>query len=104
MNKIDPAGLTTITWPCVVISVITIPVIVNPATVGIAVGAAIILWPSSTAGPEDDMIPSPPYDPDDLIPTVEVPSEPMPKPDLSNTPESYRIKYEALIFSINAII
>lgn len=92
---IDPWGLQMAqSVPYVVVPALPViaPLIANPATIATAVGVAVILWPSELH--DEDMLPMPPYNPDDLIPTIEVSSEPMPTPDLSNTPEACRIKYE----------
>ena len=56
--------------------------------------AIVLFTPTETAGPEIDML-APPYDPSKLVATIEVPVGPKEHPDLSYTPESCRLRFEA---------
>lgn len=58
VNTIDPSGQidVSLTWPEIAPLVPAIPLIINPVTVGIGIGAGILLYPSEIAD-ESDMCP-----------------------------------------------
>ncbi len=68
------------------------PLVVHPS-LGLAV-FIVLSTPSETAGPELDMQ-TPPYDSNQLIASIEVQTGPREMPDLSYTPESCRLRFEA---------
>ncbi len=50
VNLVDPLGLTSIPWPIVIAP--AIPIVISPAGAAVAIGAAILFWPTTLDDPE----------------------------------------------------